>query len=404
MMATKNFYGEIGGESIQKLYRFLDPSLKTYEERLAQANKVYYEDEECTKLREIWLTVFDDDRIKTNINSTDSVMSETNVCKFQEAVCTYLLFADDVKNMRDENDEKVIVYDNIRMSKGESRNQSLDALLESEDSDMTHVLLVERNETNYKKQIKQVLYKDDYQDNEIGRILTCYRNLYEAINGEIAEQREIAESEDEDNSSKSRARGIIRRFNNIKSELDYDMIQTKEQIKKPIYFKAIAPTSSGDPEDFIDMENFDYWDKSLIRLLSQLTNPSTEYGEQYLGKFEDAYSKVMHEVDEADIEFFEAYRNGKTDIYIRELTDKHGVDKRTAYKRIAYMIDLVQRQMIEDYELDVYYTEKVRGNWKKCSKCGESYPRNEYYWNKAKTGKDGFRGECKKCEAKRLKK
>ena len=142
-MATKNFYGEVGGESIQKLYRFLDPSLKTYEERLKQSLKVYYEDEQCTRLREIWLTVFDDDRIKTNINSTDSVMSETNVCKIQEAVCSYLLFADDVKSMHDEDGYKIKVLDTTEMAKGDSRNQILNALLENEESDMSHILLVE---------------------------------------------------------------------------------------------------------------------------------------------------------------------------------------------------------------------------------------------------------------------
>lgn len=396
-MATKNFYGEVGGESIQKLYRFLDPSLKTYEERLKQSLKVYYEDEQCTKLREIWLTVFDDDRIKTNINSTDSVMSETNVCKLQEAVCSYLLFADDVKNMLDEDGYKIKVLDTTEMSKGESRNQSLDALLENEESDMSHVLLVEKNDTNFKKQIKQVVTSKDYADKEIGDVLTCYKRLYDSANKELAVMKSFSQyALTEKDFNKFRRR--IRQLGGMKPEIEYDMVQTKDQLKRTIYFKAIAPTSGGDPEDYIDMENFDYWDKKLIRLLAQVSNPRTEFGEIYLDKFDKALGKLVANdaISEEDMMILEAYRKDKNMV---EYAENIGTTYQNIYKRITMALNLVQRQMIEDYELDYYYTEIVRGNWKKCSKCGEIYPRNEYYWNKDKGKPDGFKYYCRKCHA-----
>lgn len=395
-MATKNFYGEVGGESIQKLYRFLDPSLKTYEERLKQSLKVYYEDEQCTKLREIWLTVFDDDRIKTNINSTDSVMSETNVCKFQEAVCSYLLFADDVKSMQDEDGYRIKVLDTTEMAKGESRNQSLDALLENEESDMSHILLVEKNETNFKKQIKQVVTSKDYEDEEIGDVLTCYKRLYDSANKELAVMKSASQyALTEKDFNKIRRR--IRQLGGIKPELEYDMVQTKDQLKRTIYFKAIAPTSGGDPENYIDIENFDYWDKKLIRLLAQVNNPKTEFGEIYVDKFDKALGKLIANdvISEEDTMILEAYRRDKNMV---EYAENIGTTYQNIYKRITMALNLVQRQMIEDYELDYYYTEIVRGNWKKCSKCGEIYPRNEYYWYKNKTSNDGFRSICKKCE------
>ena len=400
-MATKNFYGEVGGESIQKLYRFLDPSLKTYEERLKQSLKVYYEDEQYTKLREIWLTVFDDDRIKTNINSTDSVMSETNVCKLQEAVCSYLLFADDVKNMQDEDGYKIKVLDTTEMAKGESRNQSLDALLENEESDMSHILLVEKNETNFKKQIKQVVTSKDYTDKEIGDVLTCYKRLYDSANKELAVMKSASQyALTEKDFNKFRRR--IRQLGGIKPEIEYDMVQTKDQLKRTIYFKAIAPTSGGDPEDYINIENFDYWDKNLIRLLAQVNNPKTEFGEIYLDKFNKSLEKLIinDAISEEDAIILEAYRNDKN---MYDLAESMGTTFQNIYKRVTMALNLVQRQMIEDYELDYYYTEIVRGNWKKCSKCGEIYPRNEYYWNKQNSKSDGLQPHCKKCNAERQK-
>ena len=368
-MATKNFYGEVGGESIQKLYRFLDPSLKTYEERLKQSLKVYYEDEQCTKLREIWLTVFDDDRIKTNINSTDSVMSETNVCKFQEAVCSYLLFADDAKDKRDEDGHKIVVLDNIRMNKGESKSQSLDALLENEESDLSHTLVVEKNEMNFKKQIKQVIYKSDYNDEEIGEILKAYKRWLDKADELIKEINEEIKRKKDNKEGIAVEKRKINRINSIKAEVEWDMVQCKDQIKRTIYFKAIAPTSCGDPEDYINMENFDYWDKNLIRLLAQVSNPRTEFGEIYLDKFDKALGKLIANdaISEEDAMILEAYRNDKN---MYDLAEHMDTTFQNIYKRVTMALNLVQRQMIEDYELDYYYTEIARGNWKKCSKCG----------------------------------
>lgn len=402
-MATKNFYGEVGGESIQKLYRFLDPSLKTYEERLKQANKVYYEDEACTRLREIWLTVFDDDRIKTNINSTDSVMSETNVCKLQEAVCSYLLFADDAKDKRDKDGHKIVVLDNIRMNKGESKSQSLDALLENEESDLSHILVVEKNEMNFKKQIKQVIYKSDYNDKEIGEILKAYKRWIDKADELIKEINEEIKKKKDNKEGIAVEKRKINRINSIKAEVEWDMVQCKDQIKRTIYFKAIAPTSCGDPEDYINMENFDYWDKNLIRLIAQVSNPRTEFGEIYLDKFDKALGKLIANdaISEEDAMILEAYRNDKN---MYDLAEHMDTTFQNIYKRVTMALNLVQRQMIEDYELDYYYTEIVRGNWKKCSKCGEIYPRNEYYWSKDKRLSDGLRSYCKKCQAKMDKK
>src|SRR5574343_2054516 len=79
------------------------------------------------------------------------------------------------------------------MSKGESRNQSLDALLENEESDMSHVLLVEKNDTNFKKQIKQVVTSKDYADKEIGDVLTCYKRLYDSAKKELAVMKSFSQ-------------------------------------------------------------------------------------------------------------------------------------------------------------------------------------------------------------------
>ena len=420
-MTPKDFYGEVNGDTINGFYKYLDKGIRNYEGRLAQVMKVYYADEAWTQLREIWYDLFENDRIKVNLNSTDSVMSETNVCKLQEACCTYLLFSDEAKNMRDEDDEKIIVLDDIRMSRGESRNISLDSLLENEESDLEHVLAVEKNNDNYKLQIKQVITEADYKDPEIADVLRCYKLLIDTIDYEVSinelgkqDPNEFCTCEHVDEETPcicEESREIMRLnsditrrnsfLSKIKTEITlFDMLQVKDQIKKTIYFKAI--TTSMPVEKYINLDNYDYWNKELIRLLAkcEVNKCGTEFGKMYAEKFENAYDSVMVELEDQDIEIFESWRN---DVNMQDYADSCDMNHKSVHSRIKAILNLIQRQMIENYELDYYYTELVKGKWKTCSKCGETKIANEYYFARQSTGKDGFRAYCKKCQAEMVK-
>lgn len=413
-MATKNFYGEVGGESIQKLYRFLDPSLKTYEERLKQCNKALYEDEDGLVLKEVLVSALDDDRIKVNINSTDSITSETNYCKLLESFADYLLNTPEAKQLKDEDNQKIVVLDNIKISKEESRTQSLNVILGNGDSEdnleIEEVLCIEKNNDNYKKQIVQKIFSRDFENPKLMNYIIPYKQMLDdaekeksEINKEIDLNNSLIEESKDLNYIKylkTRNYELRKRYrflNSASSEIDYDMIKTKDCMLGTIYFKAI--THSMPPNDYgYDLDKFDYWDKNLIRLLAMVSRPITEFGEIYMNKFNSAFDKLVNNgvISEEDAMILEAYRNDRN---MYDLADKLETTYQNIYKRVTMALNLVQRQMIEDYELDYYYTEKVRGNWKKCSKCGEIYPRNEYYWNKDKGKPDGFKYYCRKCHA-----
>lgn len=57
---------------------------------------------------------------------------------------------------------------------------------------------------------------------------------------------------------------------------------------------------------------------------------------------------------------------------------------------------LLAEQEKKDY-LIWYYTEVERGNWKRCSRCGEIKLANNKFFSKNKTSKDGFYSICKDC-------
>jgi hypothetical protein len=50
-----------------------------------------------------------------------------------------------------------------------------------------------------------------------------------------------------------------------------------------------------------------------------------------------------------------------------------------------------------------YYTEKERGKWKKCSRCGEIKLANNLFFSKNSTSKDGYYSMCKECRNARYK-
>lgn len=54
--------------------------------------------------------------------------------------------------------------------------------------------------------------------------------------------------------------------------------------------------------------------------------------------------------------------------------------------------------------LDWYYTYKEKGQWKKCSRCGQIKLAHNLYFSKNKTSKDGFYSICKDCRNNKNKK
>ena len=56
----------------------------------------------------------------------------------------------------------------------------------------------------------------------------------------------------------------------------------------------------------------------------------------------------------------------------------------------------------EDEWLDWYYLEVEKGQYKKCSRCGQIKLAHNKYFSKNKTSKDGFYSICKSCRNKKV--
>ena len=62
---------------------------------------------------------------------------------------------------------------------------------------------------------------------------------------------------------------------------------------------------------------------------------------------------------------------------------------------------LIAEQAQKNY-LEFYYTNIKKGNWKRCSKCGQIKLAHTKFFSKNKTSKDGFYSICKDCRNKKV--
>lgn len=92
--------------------------------------------------------------------------------------------------------------------------------------------------------------------------------------------------------------------------------------------------------------------------------------------------------------------DGKQNVEIQELlNDEFGIKYSVEYISSLWrnkIPKLLSEQAKEDY-LMWHYTFKERGQWKKCSRCGEVKLANNKFFSKNSTSKDGFYSICKAC-------
>ena len=87
----------------------------------------------------------------------------------------------------------------------------------------------------------------------------------------------------------------------------------------------------------------------------------------------------------------------------RELEQKYGF--RYSVEHISSLWrnkipKLISEQARTDWLIH-HYTEEEKGNWKRCSKCGQIKLAHNKFFSKNKTSKDGFYSICKCCRNKK---
>ena len=100
----------------------------------------------------------------------------------------------------------------------------------------------------------------------------------------------------------------------------------------------------------------------------------------------------------------ERLNDGKQNIEIQELLyEKYNIKHSLEYISSLWRnkIPKLIAEKAQEKALIWYYTEIEKGQWKKCTRCGQIKLAHNKFFSKNKTSKDGFYSICKCCRNKK---
>ena len=324
-----------------------------------------------------WREVGDTSHIKLHLNASDSLYSESNVARTLETLASYILAKDKEVS---ENEEKIKTYNSrelfLRAIKEEATMKELTPNSESTE------FAVFKMEKNYKKEIKDKVTAEDVKK------YPEVKAYIDAYNINLAEYKALGKKESLTNEESKRKYYLKKTLSSLK----VDALDTKLAFKRPIKWKQALKDNGCPNWDYLDL-----MDREHIKCLLQI--PLNEDLQNDLvcirtdleslierTKFTDRQKEVL-DLWIRDVPISkDKYRGGKG---IAEIL---GIKHSTVLTILNQAIDCIINTYIEELE-DWYYLNINKGEYKKCSKCGEVKLVQRF----DKKGKQGYQSRCKKC-------
>jgi len=253
---------------------------------------------------------------------------------------------------------------------------------------------------NFKKIIKQKIFKSDF---ERLPILVEYQKVIKYIQMKIKSKLSYRK---------------IKKYIYIMYNMKDDQIWLKDALCGTIYFKNVLPDNGLTNYTCFDLDLFCVDDcKILLKLISF---DRVHFHNDYI----NIYKKLKKNIKFTDKEMsiLDVLERGKIDRYriLEEEPEGKNKKRKTIYSGSVYSIAELAKELkifqqeaqrlydnialkisdayVEWYEDNVYYLEKVKGKYKKCSRCGEIKLLNRF--SEDKNRKDGLDVYCKKCRNK----
>jgi hypothetical protein len=314
--------------------------------------------------------------------------------KYLEKLTDYIIFAMD----KQERKEKKILTDNrmVTVNKRETSFEGLAGKLENGEDGIYDMIANDKN----------IIFKPKVEISE--------KDL-----AEIAPLRQLRKAIDvvEEQAKKAKGKKAFLLKKQL-IEMRQDQYVIKNSYRKPIYCINLIKSFSK-----LDLSEKIYIDKDGSVKSTGLIN---FFNEKHISALLCNYSKLVEDawsnfnsdakwmmmdldnlIDRAIEEKYPLYYDlitykidGKPNSEIQELLEqKHGIKHSVEYISSLWrnkIPKLIVQQAQEDW-LVWHYTEEERGNWKRCSRCGQIKLAHNYFFSKNKTSKDGFYSICKCC-------
>ena len=384
------FFSKIDGKNIYD-YTKLDTTIDDLEGRIQYIYDLLNvaKDENGVEFSndEFWNEVFEQRPNKTSYidlipNNETELYTDSNIAKTLEMLANYIFWADPNKNKK----ENIKIYNNEVDFKNALIKEKKCINRYGENTINDEIIILRRKD-NYKKSKDEVVTSDDLK-----RCLELreYKKEIDRLSAYIKEDRlnEFVEYMQNKGYKKIKTNKQAKTFlmNHI-GKLKNDMVQTKIELIRPINFKA--PLKDNGQADW---NEFDELDLTHIKALLQLYKESEVYDFQSdLGCMFQDLETVLKEVELTDKqeELLHMWKNGMA---IKNIAKELGKDRKSVESMLNTIIKKITMVYEEKIE-DIYYLNIRKGEYKRCSKCGEVKLVNKFN----KNGKQGLMPMCKKC-------
>lgn len=380
----ERFNGKLCGKTIYDFKNAIDYDIDEQQKRIQALYDLLYEDGYLHG----YFEEFFSDWYNPHLTKDDCLSEDHNVFQELEKMANYILYAPDGERITLKT--KYNFYTASKFQERLSKDISIDDMVaraeeNSEDDEDTNMYdevidFLIRQGNNYKVAIKQVITKEDLQDEEL-KVVKDYQDAIDHLRNKLQSLREA-------NKDYPMQRRIMRALR----ELKHDQLIAKDQIKGTIYFKEVLPDST-----VIDYDQFDFFDKEHVMALLKM--PPVENLMTDVGCLIYDLNRLLEqcELTPVDWEILKLYR--QDDMTVGNIANKLGI----LHQFVSATLNKICNKIIDVYEgvfEDWYYLNKVKGRYKRCSRCEQVKIANERNFSSNQGSKDGFYSICRKCRQK----
>ena len=389
MLANYTFKGKIDGKSIKDYQNKIDLSVETSQEIIDQVNKIL----NIEKVGEIqfngdlfWQVIWDEGVCKTSINTDELCWSNTEVCKTLEIIASYILMKDDKEKRKE-----LKMYDDYKLTKRAEKDREKVCQIGVNEDDEVVVL---KDVKNYKKYKKTTVNKSDI---EMYPELKCYDEYKEYMktlfHGENAKENRINLIEKLKTKGYDISNGKLYKF--VKTTLpsiSEDMLNVKLSKVQPIKWKQPLR----DSRQTFNFEMLDMFDPKQVKY-ALITDRNLELStrNEFCITLDEIIKKTHFTKNQKII-----LSKWRKDWQVVKIADYMKVDVAYVSREIDTIAKKISNTYIDEYEEQYYYMNLVKGNYKKCSCCGENKLVKHFNKHSVKNGEIVYMSICSDCRKK----
>lgn len=396
MLNYNLFKGELNGKSLKDIKL-------NYEVNDIQTRKIILNNI-LINFDDFFIKYFNEDEFgkiyfNVNLNRNNNTSENDGVCKKIEGLANYLLYCDEAKLQNRKSEHPYLTsYKNTSISKNESDfefNTEANGNVEKE-SDVG----------NYKKVIKLSVTREDINQlptmQQLQDVINFCHKKINIYNGLIKQYDGISFISEYTKEKLSFARSEATKYQKLSALMKDNQKFVKMMTKRPIYFKQPLHDTTKYDLSCIDLGNPHH----IIALLENYSRFKENTYEDLTSDLRFIMMDLDNLIENTKLQSYEKriivmkIDGCNAEEILDTLFNEYGFEWDDSYLSEVYR-EIIPKKISQQYKIeyeDWYYREVERGQYKRCSKCGEIKLVNKF--GKDTRNNDGYKSICRECDKK----